>query len=294
MAIKHVFVVGAGLMGSGIAQVSATAGYKVVMRDINDEATARGMKAIEDSLARFVKKEKLSGDQAKQALDNIKVTTEMKEASGADLVIEAVFEKIDLKQDVFTQLDEITAPDCILGTNTSAISITSIASVTKRPQKVVGMHFFSPVPMMPLVELIKGLQTSDETMAAAKAFSEDIGKETVVVGKDIAGFIANRVGLAMSGAAIRIIETGAATPQDIDKAMKLGFSHRMGPCETADLTGVEVLMNAMKAIYNETQNETYWPPELMQRMVVAGLLGRKSGKGFYDYSSGKQEPYWEL
>lgn len=294
MAIKNVFVVGAGLMGSGITQVSATAGYKVVMRDINDEATARGMKAIEDSLARFVKKEKLSGDQAKQALDNIKVTTEMKEASGADLVIEAVFEKIDLKQDVFTQLDEITAPDCILGTNTSAISITSIASVTKRPQKVVGMHFFSPVPMMPLVELIKGLQTSDETMAAAKAFSEDIGKETVVVGKDIAGFIANRVGLAMSGAAIRIIETGAATPQDIDKAMKLGFSHRMGPCETADLTGVEILMNGMKAIYNETQNETYWPPELMQRMVVAGLLGRKSGKGFYDYSSGKQEPYWEL
>jgi 3-hydroxybutyryl-CoA dehydrogenase len=294
MAIKNVFVVGAGLMGSGITQVSAVAGYKVTMRDINDDATARGMKAIEDSLARFVKKEKLTEDAAKKALANIKVTTEMKGAANADLVIEAVFEKIDLKQDVFQQLDEITPAGCILGTNTSAISITSIASVTKKPDKVVGMHFFSPVPMMPLVELIKGLQTSDETMKAAVAFSEDIGKETVVVEKDIAGFIANRVGLGMSGAAIKIVELGAATPQDIDKAMRLGFSHRMGPCETADLTGIDVLMNAMKAIYNETQNETYWPPELMQRMVTAGLLGRKSGKGFYDYSSGKQEPYWEL
>ncbi len=294
MAIKNVFVVGAGLMGSGITQVSAVAGYKVIMRDFNVEASARGMKAIEDSLARFVKKEKLSGDQAKKALDNITVTTEMKEASSADLVIEAVFEKIELKQDVFTQLDEITPAGCILGTNTSAISITSIASVTKRPEKVVGMHFFSPVPMMPLVELIIGLQTSEETMATAKAYSEDIGKETVVVKKDIAGFIANRVGLAMSSAAIKIVEIGAATPQDIDKAMKLGFSHRKGPCETADLTGIDVLMNAMKAIYNETQNETYWPPELMQRMVAAGLLGRKSGKGFYDYSSGQQVAYWEI
>jgi 3-hydroxybutyryl-CoA dehydrogenase len=294
MAIKKVFVVGAGLMGSGIAQVAATAGYKVTMRDINDEALAKGMASIEKSLGKFVEKGKVPEDTAKKALDSLTTTVEMADAKDADLVVEAVFEKIDLKQDVFRQLDEITSPDCILATNTSAISITSIASVTSRPEKVVGTHFFSPVPMMRLCELIYGLQTSKETMAECKAWAEDIGKETVVVNKDVAGFIANRVGLAMSGAAIDIVASGVATPQDVDKTMKLGFAHTMGPCETADLTGVDVLMNAMKAIYNETQDEKYWPPELMQRMVASGLLGRKTKKGFYDYSSGKQEPYWEL
>jgi 3-hydroxybutyryl-CoA dehydrogenase len=294
MAIKKVFVVGAGLMGSGIAQVAATAGYQVTMRDINDEALAKGMASIEKSLGKFVEKGKVPEDTAKKALDSLKTTTDMADAKDADLVVEAVFEKIELKQDVFTQLDEITGPDCILATNTSAISITSIASITSRPEKVVGTHFFSPVPMMRLCELIYGLQTSKETMAACKAWAQDIGKETVVVNKDVAGFIANRVGLAMSGAAIDIVAMGVATPQDVDKTMKLGFAHTMGPCETADLTGVDVLMNAMKAIYNETQDEKYWPPELMQRMVASGLLGRKTKKGFYDYSSGKQEPYWEL
>jgi 3-hydroxybutyryl-CoA dehydrogenase len=294
MAIKKVFVVGAGLMGSGIAQVAATAGYEVTMRDINDEALAKGMGAIEKSLGKFVEKGKVPEDTAKSALANIKTTIEMSDAADADLVVEAVFEKIELKQDVFKQLDQITSPDCILASNTSAISITSIASVTGRPEKVVGTHFFSPVPMMTLCELIYGLQTSQETMAAAKAWAEDIGKETVVVNKDVAGFIANRVGLAMSGAAMDIVASGVATPQDVDKTMKLGFAHRMGPCETADLTGIDVLMNAMKAIYNETQDERYWPPELMQRMVAAGLLGRKTGKGFYDYSSGRQEAYWTL
>jgi len=294
MAIKKVFVVGAGLMGSGIAQVAATAGYEVTMRDINDEALAKGMGSIEKSLGKFVEKGKVPEDTAKSALANLKTTTDMADAADADLVVEAVFEKIELKQDVFKQLDEITGPDCILATNTSAISITSIASVTSRPEKVVGTHFFSPVPMMTLCELIYGLQTAPETMEACKAWAEDIGKETVVVNKDVAGFIANRVGLAMSGVAMNIVAMGVATPQDVDKTMKLGFAHRMGPCETADLTGIDVLMNAMKAIYNETQDERYWPPELMQRMVAAGLLGRKAGKGFYDYSSGKQEAYWTL
>ena len=294
MAIKKVYVVGAGLMGAGIAQVAATAGYQVTMRDINDEALDKGMKTIEKSLAKFVEKGKVTEDTAKSALANLKTTKEMSDASDADLVVEAVFEKIELKQEIFKALDDITGPDCILATNTSAISITSIASVTKRPEKVVGTHFFSPVPMMMLCELIYGLQTSTETMEAAKAWAEDIGKETVVVNKDVAGFIANRVGLAMSGVAIDVVAMGVATPQDVDKTMKLGFAHRMGPCETADLTGIDVLMNAMKAIYNETQDERYWPPELMQRMVASGLLGRKTGKGFYDYSSGQQEAYWEL
>ncbi len=294
MAVKKVFVVGAGLMGGGITQVTATAGYEVVMRDIAQEPLDKSMKEIERSLGKFVSKEKITEDQAKKALANIKTTTEMADAADADLVVEAVFEKIELKQDVFKQLDEICKPDCILATNTSAISITSIASVTKRPEKVVGTHFFSPVPMMRLCELIRGLQTSDETLDAAIDYAHTIGKETVVVQKDVAGFIANRVGLAMSAVAISLVERGVATPEDIDKAMKLGFAHRMGPLETSDLTGIDVLMNAMKAIYNETQDERYAPPELMQRMVAAGLLGRKTGKGWYDYSTGEQVSYWKL
>lgn len=294
MAIKKVFVVGAGLMGGGITQVTATAGYEVTMRDIAQEPLDRSMKEIERSLGKFVSKEKLSEDQATKALANITTTTDMADAADADLIIEAVFEKIELKQDVFRQLDEICKPECVLATNTSAISITSIASVTKRPEMVVGTHFFSPVPMMRLCELIRGLQTSDETLDAAVEFAHSIGKDTVVVQKDVAGFIANRVGLAMTVVAISLIERGVATPEDIDKAMKLGFAHRMGPLETSDLTGIDVLFNALKAIYNETQDERYAPPELMQRMVAAGLLGRKTGKGWYDYSSGEQVSYWKL
>lgn len=294
MAIKKVFVVGAGLMGGGITQVTATAGYEVVMRDMTDEILKKSVETINWSVDKFASKGKITEDQAKQAMANITTTTDLADAADADLVIEAVFEKIELKQEIFKTLDEVCKPDCILASNTSAISITSIAAATKRPEKVVGTHFFSPVPMMRLCELIRGLMTSDESLDICVEFAKSIGKETVIVNKDVAGFIANRVGLAMSGAAISIVANGVATPQDVDKTMKLGFSHTMGPCETADLTGIDVLMNAMKAIYNETMDETYWPPELMQRMVASGLLGRKTKKGFYDYSSGKQEPYWTL
>jgi len=294
MAIKKVFVVGAGLMGGGITQVTATAGFEVTMRDMTDEILAKSVETINWSLDKFASKGKITEEQAGKAKANIKTTTELSDAADADLVIEAVFEKIELKQEIFKALDEICRPECILASNTSAISITNIASVTKRPDKVVGTHFFSPVPMMKLCELIRGLMTSDEALATCEEFARAIGKETVIVNKDVAGFIANRVGLAMSGVAIDIVGRGVATPQDVDKTMKLGFSHTMGPCETADLTGIDVLMNAMKAIYNETQDERYWPPELMQRMVASGLLGRKTKKGFYDYTSGKQEPYWTL
>ena len=294
MAIKKVFVVGAGLMGGGITQVTAAAGYQVKMRDMTDEILEKSMESIKWSLEKFASKGKITEEQAKKAVENIKPTTELSDAADADLVIEAVFEKLEVKQDVFKQLDDITGPETILATNTSAISITNIAAATSRPDKVVGTHFFSPVPMMRLCELIRGLHTSDETLEAAVKFAQSIGKETVVVQKDVAGFIANRIGLAASGAAIRLVASGVASPQDIDKAMRLGFGHAMGPCETSDLTGVDVLMNAMKAIYNETQDETYWPPELMQRMVASGLLGRKTKKGFYDYSSGQQKAYWEI
>jgi 3-hydroxybutyryl-CoA dehydrogenase len=294
MSIKKVFVVGAGLMGGGITQVTATAGYEVVMRDMTDEILKKSVETINWSVDKFASKGKITEDQAKQAMANIKTTTDLADAADADLVIEAVFEKIELKQEIFKTLDEVCKPDCILASNTSAISITNIASATKRPELVVGTHFFSPVPMMRLCELIRGLLTADETLDTCVEFAKSIGKETVIVNKDVAGFIANRVGLAMSGVAIDLVANGVATPQDVDKTMKLGFSHTMGPCETADLTGIDVLMNAMKAVYNETQDERYWPPELMQRMVASGLLGRKTKKGFYDYSSGKQEPYWTL
>jgi 3-hydroxybutyryl-CoA dehydrogenase len=281
-------------MGGGITQISATAGYQVTMRDIAQEPLDKAMKEIERSLGKFASKGKITEEQAKQAIKNITTTTEMSAAADADLVVEAVFEKIELKQDVFKQLDEVCKPECILASNTSAISITSIASVTKHPENVVGTHFFSPVPMMQLCEVIRGLQTSDETVAAVLDFAKAIGKETVVVQKDVAGFIANRVGLAMSCVAIKLVEAGVATPEDIDKTMKLGFGHRMGPLETSDMTGIDILMNAMKAIYNETQDERYAPPEIMQRMVAAGLLGRKTGKGWYDYSTGEQVAYWKL
>ncbi|PKQ27631.1 MAG: 3-hydroxybutyryl-CoA dehydrogenase [Candidatus Anoxymicrobium japonicum] len=294
MAIKKVFVVGAGLMGGGITQVAATAGYEVTMRDMTDEILEKSVKTIEWSVGKFASKGKITEEQAKAAISNIKTTTELADAADADLVIEAVFEKLELKQEIFKALDEICKPECVLASNTSAISITSIASATSRPELVVGTHFFSPVPMMRLCELVRGLETSDAALGACEEFAKSIGKETVVVNKDVAGFVANRVGLAMSSVAVSLVAAGVATPQDVDKTMRLGFGHAMGPCETADLTGIDVLMNAMKSIYNETKDERYWPPELLQRMAAAGLLGRKTKKGFYDYNSGQQEAYWKL
>jgi len=294
MTISKVFVAGAGLMGGGITQVTAAAGYPVVMRDISAEAVDKAMESIKWSLDKFASKGKISAEDVEKAISNITPTTDVSLAKDADLVIEAVFENLELKKKVFKELDEIAKPQCILATNTSAISITKIASATGRADKVIGMHFFSPVPMMRLCELIRGLETSDETLGVAEEFVRSIGKEPVIVHKDVAGFIANRIGLAMTVVAVKLVEAGVATPTDIDKAMRLGFGHAMGPCETADLTGIDVLSHALKAIYEETQDERYWPPELLERMVAAGLLGRKTKKGFYDYSSGDQVAYWKI
>ncbi len=294
MEINKVFVVGAGLMGSGIAQVTAQAGYKVTIRDLNDEILQKAVDSIKWSLEKFESKGKISKEDVEKTIANLSTTTEISDAADADLVIEAVFENLQLKKEVFGELDRVTKPECILATNTSAISITSIAAATQRRDKVAGMHFFSPVPLMRLCEIIKGLETSEETVKVIEEFVRSIGKEPVMVQKDVAGFIANRIGLASTVEAIKLVEAGVATPEDVDKAMRLGFGHPMGPCETADLTGIDVLMHALEAIYNETQNEKYWPPELMRRMVTSNLLGRKTKKGFYDYSSGKQESYWKL
>jgi 3-hydroxybutyryl-CoA dehydrogenase len=294
MEIKNVFVVGSGLMGGGITQVTAAAGYKVKMHDIKEEFTAKGMEAIKGSLGKFLSKEKITQEKYDTALANISTTSDLKDASDADLVVEAVFENLEVKSKVFGELDGICPAHTILATNTSAIPISSIAAATERPDKVVGTHFFSPVPLMRLCEIIRGLQTSQETIEAAEAWAQSVGKETVRVMKDHAGFIANRLYLPMGVEAAKMLEAGVATPEDIDKAMRFGYNLPMGPLELADMTGIDVLMNACMAIYNDTGDPKFYPPPLMRRMVAAGLLGRKTGKGYYDYSSGKQESYWAL
>ncbi|MFD8076051.1 3-hydroxyacyl-CoA dehydrogenase family protein [Streptomyces sp. NPDC059718] len=280
---KKLAVIGAGLMGSGIAQVSAQAGYEVVLRDITDEALARGKGGIEASYEKFVAKGKLAAQDAAAALARITTTTDLDAAADADIVVEAVFEKIEVKQEIFRALDKIAKADAVLASNTSAIPITKIAAVTERPESVVGTHFFSPVPLMQLCELVRGYKTGDATLARAKAFAEEIGKTTIVVNRDVAGFVTTRLIAALVVEATKLYESGVATAEDIDIACKLGFGHAMGPLATADLTGVDILLHAADNIYTESQDEKFAPPELMRRMVDAGALGRKSGEGFYRY-----------
>lgn len=281
--MSRVAVIGAGLMGSGIAQVAAQAGWDVTLRDVSAEAVGRGMAAIEASTAKFVEKERLSADDRAAALGRITTTTDLDAAADADIVVEAVFEKIDVKRDVFADLDRICRDDAVLATNTSAIPITSIASATRRPESVVGTHFFSPVPMMALCELVRGLHTSDETLARARAFAENIGKTCIVVERDVAGFVTTRLISALVVEAVKLYESGVATAEDIDTACRLGFGHAMGPLATTDLTGVDILAHASSNIYAETGDPKFFPPELLSRMVDAGDLGRKSGRGFYTY-----------
>ncbi|MFE5738954.1 3-hydroxyacyl-CoA dehydrogenase family protein [Streptomyces celluloflavus] len=280
---KKLAVIGAGLMGSGIAQVSAQAGWDVVLRDVTDEALARGKGGIEASYAKFVAKGKLTADAAGQALARITTTTDLDAAADADLVVEAVFEKIEVKREIFRTLDKLAKDDAVLASNTSAIPITKIAAATSRPERVVGTHFFSPVPMMQLCELVRGYKTSDETLATAREFAESVGKTCVVVNRDVAGFVTTRLISALVVEAAKLYESGVASAEDIDIACKLGFGHAMGPLATADLTGVDILLHAADNIYTESQDEKFAPPELMRRMVDAGDLGRKSGQGFYTH-----------
>jgi 3-hydroxybutyryl-CoA dehydrogenase len=278
-----VAVVGAGLMGGGIAQVSAVAGHRVILRDVTDDALDRGRAAIAKSLDRFVAKGNLERAAADEALARISTTTDLEAAGEADVVVEAVFEDIEVKHEVFRVLDRVCREDALLATNTSAIPITRIAAVTERPESVVGTHFFSPVPMMGLCELVRGFKTSDETLAAAREFAEGVGKTCVVVTRDVAGFITTRLICALAMEAIRLVESGVATAEDVDTACRLGFGHAMGPLATTDLTGVDILRNATMNIYTETADEKFFPPETLARMVAAGDLGRKSGQGFYTY-----------
>ncbi|WP_225804655.1 3-hydroxyacyl-CoA dehydrogenase family protein [Streptomyces sp. NK15101] len=280
---RKLAVIGAGLMGSGIAQVSAQAGWDVVLRDVTDAALTRGTDGIKASYDKFVAKGKLAAGDAEAALGRITATTELDAVADADVVVEAVFENLDVKHEIFRSLDKIAKDGAVLASNTSAIPITKIAAVTERPEAVVGVHFFSPVPMMQLVELVRGYKTSDETLATARAFAESVGKTCIVVNRDVAGFVTTRLISALVVEAAKLHESGVATAEDIDIACKLGFGHAMGPLATADLTGIDILVNAANNIYTESQDEKFAPPELMRRMVDAGDIGRKSGQGFYKY-----------
>ena len=281
---QQVAVIGAGLMGAGIAQVAAAAGYDVILRDVTPVALERGLGSIRGSYAKFVEKGRMVQGDADAALGRITTTTELAAVASADLVVEAVFEQIEVKAEVFRALDAICKDGAVLASNTSAIPITSIAATTQRPEAVVGTHFFSPVPLMRLCEVVRGYKTSDATLATAREFAENLGKTVVVVDRDVAGFITTRLISALAMEAIRLVESGVASAEDIDTACRLGFGHAMGPLETIDLTGVDIMLNAASNIYTDTQDETFAPPELLRRMVAAGDLGRKSGRGFYDHS----------
>ncbi|HCA84175.1 MAG TPA: 3-hydroxybutyryl-CoA dehydrogenase [Streptomyces sp.] len=280
---RKLAVIGAGLMGSGIAQVSAQAGWDVVLRDVTDAALTRGTDGIKASYDKFVSKGRLDATDAAAALDRISTTTDLDAVADADVVVEAVFERIEAKQEIFRALDGIAKDGAVLASNTSAIPITKIAAVTGRPEQVVGTHFFSPVPMMQLCELVRGFKTSDETLAAAREFAESTGKTCIVVNRDVAGFVTTRLISALVVEAAKLQESGVASAEDIDTACKLGFGHAMGPLATADLTGVDILLHATSNIYTESQDEKFAPPESMRRMVDAGDIGRKSGQGYYTY-----------
>jgi len=282
MAVKSVLIVGSGLMGAGIAQVCAQAGIKVFMTDVSQDILSRALKNISWSVSKFVEKGKVS-ESLETILSRIQTGTDFKAAGQIDLAIEAVFEKLDLKQDILRRLDETCPSETLLASNTSAIPITELGTVTKRPEKVLGLHFFNPVPMMEVVEVIKGVRTSEEAMQVGVNFVRAIGKEPIRVESDVPGFLLNRINLVGYVEAIRLLEQGIGTVADIDKGVRLGFGRRMGPFETGDLAGLDVSCGALMAIYEESKDIRYYPPQLLRRKVKVGELGRKTGRGWYEY-----------
>ena len=285
MEIKKIGVVGAGAMGSGIAQVAAHIGCDVVMRDIEDSFVQRGIKNIDKFLAKSVEKGKLQAAEKDKILGRIKGTTKLADLKDVDYVVEAVLEDIDLKKQVFKELDGLCRPDVILSTNTSSMSITEIAAATKRPDKVCGMHFFNPVPLMKLVEIIRGFATSDQTVAISTDLAKKMGKVTVEVKKDSPGFIVNRIMTPHFIEAIKIVEEGIASIQDVDTAVKNGLNYPMGPFELMDLTGIDIAYFVTEYFYKELNKESKWvSPNLFKTMIRANKLGRKTGAGWYDYS----------
>jgi len=282
MEIKKLGVVGAGTMGNGIAQIAAQIGCEVVMRDIEMRFVEGGMRKVDAFLAKSVEKGKLEAKEKDAILGRIKGTVDMADLKDVDLVVEAVLEDLDLKKSVFKELDEICRPGVILATNTSSMSITEIAASTKRPDKVCGMHFFNPVPLMRLVEIIRGYATSDETIRITTDLAQRMGKTTVEVKKDSPGFIVNRIMTPHFLEAIRMVEEGIASIEDIDKAVKNGLNYPMGPFELMDLTGIDIAYHVTEYLYKELNKENKWvSPNLMKTMIRSGNLGRKTGKGWY-------------
>ncbi len=282
MEIKKVGVVGCGLMGSGITQVCAQSGYQVVVSEVNDELLNKGLASINSFLTRNVKKGRLSQAEKEATLARIKGTTNTKDFGDCDLIIEATIEDMDVKRKIFVELDKICSKDAILATNTSCLSIIDMATVTTRPEKVLGIHFFNPVPLMKLLEIVKTIATSDETLKVGKEFGKSIGKTTIIA-PDTPGFIVNRLLLPFMLGACRMLETGLATKEDIDAGVRLGLGHPMGPLALADLIGMDTSLFIANAIYEELKDPLYVPPIILKKMVAAGWLGRKTGKGFYEY-----------
>jgi 3-hydroxybutyryl-CoA dehydrogenase len=281
--METICIVGSGLMGSGIAQVCAQAGLRVMLHDQKHEALDIAEKSIAWSVGKLIEKGRLK-ETEEAILSRIEYSADLeKAAQSADFAIEAVFEKLDLKQSIMARLDEICKPDACLASNTSTLPITELAAVTKRPEKVLGLHFFSPVPMMKAVEVVRGMSTSEETMGKGVEMIRKLGKEPIRVESDMPGFLLNRINLVSYVEAINLLDRGVATAEDIDKGIRLAFGRPMGPFETGDMVGLDVSFNALQSIYEESRDDRYYPPQLLRRKVRAGHLGKKSGKGWYRY-----------
>jgi 3-hydroxybutyryl-CoA dehydrogenase len=282
MEIKKVGVVGCGIMGGGIAQIAAQAGYDVVVSEINDQLLQKGMSAINSVLGRSVEKGRISQEDKDAALARIKGTTTTKDFGDCDLVIEAVVENMDLKKKVFADLDQVTPKHAILASNSSCLSVIDMAKATNRPEQVLGMHFFNPVPVMKLLEVIKTILTGDEAVEAARKFGEAIGK-TVIVVPDVPAFVVDQLANPLILHAITMVQNGIATAEELDTGVRLGLNHPMGPLQLADLVGLDTILFIANALYDELKDPKFAPPTLLKKMVAAGWLGRKTGKGFYQY-----------
>ena len=293
MEIKRIMVVGAGFMGSGIAQVALQAGYDVVMNDTTQELARRGMETVSKNLDRQVKKGTIRENDKESLLAKLTVSRNIADASGVDFVIEAAFEDYEVKKKIFKRLDSICQPEVIFATNTSSIPITKLATTVGRQDKFIGMHFFSPVPVMRLVEIIPALKTSEQTIKTTEEIAAKMKKETVRV-KDVPGFLVNRVNAAFRAECFKCLLEGVASLEDIDKAIKLGLNHPMGPFELADFVGVEIGYNVFKTLYEGYKDQKFAPSLILEKLVISGDLGRKTGKGWYDYTSGEKKPRTDI
>jgi len=284
MEIKKVGVLGCGLMGHGIAQVAAAAGYQAVMRDVDRDSLARGIQAIERNLVKGIQLAKLTEADRDSILQHIHGTTDLAEIAKTDLVIEAAPERLELKQQLLREVEELASQPFIFATNTSSLSITALAKASDQPGHVVGMHFFNPVHIMRLIEIVVGKATSDDTVAVVRQVAQRLRKEAIVV-QDVPGFASSRLGVALGLEAMRMVEQGVASAKDIDTAMELGYNHPMGPLRLTDHVGLDIRLNIAEYLYRELGSETFRPPELLRRMVQEGKLGKKSGRGFYDWTT---------